>query len=204
MFKKNFIFPLQCNEHLSQLKDVIIKSNTGADAIQKAPIVEYNTGIKCVRVGDFSNNRDVNKWGYCKITEKNYKQYKLCKDDILVTRTASLGLNKLIDKDCNAVYNNGIIRLKTNKNLIYPYFLFSLLNTENFFEYIRGIEGGSSTRPNMKIDFLLSYKFYLPSLKKQSDYNNLYANYRKVIINLKEQTEKIKELKNLYLKKFFN
>ena len=41
-----------------KLKELISYSNTGADAIQKAPIVEYSTPYKCVRVGDFTNNRE--------------------------------------------------------------------------------------------------------------------------------------------------
>ena len=40
-----------------KLKDLIESSNTGLDAIKRAPIVDYNTGIKCLRIGDISNNR---------------------------------------------------------------------------------------------------------------------------------------------------
>ena len=35
-----------------KLKDVIESVNTGLDAIQRAPIVNYDTGIKCLRIGD--------------------------------------------------------------------------------------------------------------------------------------------------------
>ena len=57
-----------------KLKDVIISANTGADAIQRAPIVEYDTGVKCLRIGDISNNREYVDWGYTKINEDNYKE----------------------------------------------------------------------------------------------------------------------------------
>lgn len=182
---------------------VVSHSNTGADAIQKAPIVEYNTGIKCARVGDFSNNRPISDWEFCNISQDNYNQYKLKKDDILITRTATLGLNKYIDNDCNAVYNNGLIRLKIDKTKTLARFIYKLINTPDYYHYIAGIEGGSSTRPNMKINFLLDYKFNLPSLDEQKKFDNIYSVIRTIEINNNNKLEKLNELKQLYLKKFF-
>ena len=86
-----------------KLKDVIISANTGADAIQRAPIVDYNTGIKCLRIGDISNKRMYNDWGYTSVNEDNYKRYKLRKGNIIIARTGStVGINKYIEKDYNA------------------------------------------------------------------------------------------------------
>lgn len=152
---------------LIKLKNLVLHSNTGADAIQKAPIVNYDTGIRCARVGDFSNNRDYHNWGFCKVDQDIYNQYKLIKDDIIVTRTASLGLCKIIESNINAVYNNGIIRLKCDKSKIIPKFLYYVMQSDKYFGYIQGIEGGSSTRPNMKINFLLDYSFELPKFDIQ-------------------------------------
>ena len=43
-------------------------------------------------------------------------KYRLEKDDILIARTGStIGINQFIDRDIEAVYNNGLIRLKVNK-----------------------------------------------------------------------------------------
>ena len=189
---------------IKKIDDVVSFSNTGADAIQKAPIVDYDTGVHCARVGDFSNNRSISSWGYTKITESIFKQYKLNSGDILITRTATLGLNKYIDKDCNAVYNNGLIRIKSNKQFINPLFLYATLNTDQYYGYIAGIEGGSSTRPNMKINYLLNYKFVYPPIDMQDKFLNIYKLIRSEIINKIDQIEKLNELKQLYLKKFFN
>ena len=57
------------------LGEVISKSNTGADAIKKAPIVEEDTGIRCLRIGDLSNNRSFDKWGFAKVTEKTSNNF---------------------------------------------------------------------------------------------------------------------------------
>jgi type I restriction enzyme S subunit len=191
------------NDNIVKLGIVVSHSNTGADAIQKAPIVDYDTGIKCARVGDFSNNRPISNWGYCKINEHDYKQYKLKQDDILITRTATLGLNKFIDEDSDAVYNNGLIRIKIDKTKALPRFIYKLINTKDYYDYIAGIEGGSSTRPNMKINFLLDYKFNLPTLEQQREYDEKYKILRKIEIDNHKKIEKLNQLKQLYLKKFF-
>ena len=141
------------------INDLILDSCTGADAIQKAPIVDRDTGIRCVRVGDMTNNRPVYEWGFTDITQENFERYKLIKNDLVVTRTATLGISRLIDEDLEAVLNNGLIRLRPNTNKIIPLILFQQLQTTDFKRYIERINSESSTRPNMKMNYLLSYEF---------------------------------------------
>ena len=92
---------------LTTVENVVLSANTGADAIKKAPIVDYDTGIRCIRVGDMTNNRSFQDWGFTKVTDDVFKRYQLHKNDIVITRTASLGLNTIIPEELPAVYNNG-------------------------------------------------------------------------------------------------
>ena len=154
---------------LTTVKDVVLSANTGADAIQKAPIVDYDTGIRCIRVGDMTNNRSFHDWGFTKATDAVFKRYQLHKDDIVVTRTASLGLNTIIPEDLPAVYNNGLIRLTVNTSNVLPLYLFRQFQTEDFSNYIACIESETSVRPNMKINYLLKYEFVLPPITKQNE-----------------------------------
>lgn len=154
---------------LTTVKDVVLSANTGADAIQKAPIVDYDTGIRCIRVGDMTNNRSFHDWGFTKVTDDVFKRYQLHKDDIVVTRTASLGLNTIIPEDLPAVYNNGLIRLTVNTSNVLPLYLFRQFQTEDFSNYISCIESETSVRPNMKINYLLKYEFVLPPITKQNE-----------------------------------
>ena len=155
------------------LGDVVSDANTGADAIKKAPIVDYDTGIKCVRVGDMTNSRRIDEWGFANVNEENFDKYQLKKEDIIVTRTATLGLNYFITEDLDAVYNNGLIRIKINKNKALPLFIYYYLNTSDYNHYIDCIEGESSTRPNMKINYLLKYPIICPPLKIQKEFIDL-------------------------------
>ena len=152
-----------------ELKDSIIDANTGADAIQRAPIVDYNTGKKCLRIGDISNHRKYNEWGYTEVTEENYKKYKLEKEDILIARTGStIGSNLFIEQDYQSVYNNGLIRLKIDKSKYNSKFIYYVMQSNKFKNYINGIAFGTTGQPNMKINDLLRFKFNHVSLEIQN------------------------------------
>lgn len=147
-----------------KLKDAIKSANTGADAIQRAPIVEYDTGVKCIRIGDISNNRKYVDWGFTNVNEDNYKRFKLRKGNIIVARTGStVGINKYINDEYNSVYNNGLIRLEIDELNYNSKFIYYTMQMQNFKNYISGIAFGTTGQPNIQINDLLNFKFnYLP------------------------------------------
>jgi len=173
-----------------ELNDVVSKSNTGADAIQKAPIVSENTGVRCIRIGDLSKNRSYNYWGFTKVTDKNFKQFQLKKFDIVVTRTSILGLNKLIMEDLNAVYNNGLIKISLVEN-ISPYFIYGYFKSKVYRDYINMINNDTSTRPNMKIDYLLRFPIIIPSKDMEIKYSKIMES---VMLKISKNTTQIQSL----------
>ena len=169
-----------------KLKDVIISANTGADAIQRAPIVEYNTGIKCLRIGDISNKRKYNDWGYTNVNEDNYKRYKLRKGNIIIARTGStVGINKYIENDYNSVYNNGLIRLVIDETKYNSRFIYYIIQMKEFRNYISGIAFGTTGQPNIQINDLLNFRFKNITLKKQN-----------IIVNILSKIDEKIELNN--------
>lgn len=185
------------------LDDVTSAANTGGDAIQKTPMVDYDTGIKCVRVGDMTNGRSIDGWGFCSVNEENFKKYQLKKDDIIVTRTAALGLNQIIDENLKAVYNNGLIRLKL-KTEVDPLFIYQTINTNDFIEYISRIESESSTRPNMKINYLLKYRFICPQLEIQKKFSSIIEPMRTQKNEMNKQTQILTSTRETLLSNFMN
>ncbi|MSD45896.1 hypothetical protein GKD18_05060 [Finegoldia magna] len=184
--------------------DLCISATTGADAIRKAPIVEEDTGIHCVRVGDMSNERPVHQWGFSRVTPEIFKQYQLHKDDIVVTRTATLGLNRLISGDLNAVYNNGLIRLIINKNCAIPLIVYRQLQTKDYTNYIARITGETSVRPNMKINYLLQYQFSLPEMNDQIELAELLVPIYKMQQKNIENNRSLAELRDALLPKIMS
>ena len=181
---------------LTTVEDAVLTANTGADAIQKAPIVDYDTGVRCIRVGDMTNNRSFHAWGFTKVTDDVFKRYQLHKDDIVVTRTASIGLSTIIAENLSAVYNNGLIRLTVNHSKILPLFLYRQFQTVDFTNYIARIESETSVRPNMKINYLLKYEFVLPPMDKQKELIDLLApmlNQQNALITESKHLENLRD-----------
>ena len=187
-----------------KVKDVISTANTGADAIQKAPIVGHDTGIRCVRVGDLSNNRNFWQWGFTNVTDDIFEQYQLKKDDIIVTRTATLGLNRLITENLNAVYNNGLIRLTVDNDKIFPILLYRHFQTKDFFNYISRIENETSVRPNMKINYLLDYEFLYMKLTEQYKLVKILTPLFQTVEFNNVENEKLTQLRDTLLPKLMS
>jgi type I restriction enzyme, S subunit len=152
-----------------EIKDIIESANTGLDAIKRAPIVDYDSGVKCLRIQDVSQSKKYADWGFCTVEERNFKKFQLKKYEILIARTgASIGVNKFIKKDFNSVFNNGLIRLRVNKLKCLPEFLYYNFRTNYYNDFIESISGGTSTQPNMQINALLSFEINLPPLFEQA------------------------------------
>lgn len=146
-----------------KLKDVVTKANTGADAIRRAPIVEYDSGIKCLRTSDISNGKPYEQWGFCEVNELDYKRFSLKTNDILIARTGSIGKIFFVSADARAVFNNGIMRIRLDEKKAFPKFIYYSLANSSFIEYIKSIGAGSATRPNIKMEVALNYEIcYYP------------------------------------------
>ncbi|STO01064.1 EcoKI restriction-modification system protein HsdS [[Eubacterium] infirmum] len=191
-------------DNLTTVEKVVLTANTGADAIQKAPIVDYDTGIRCIRVGDMTNSRSFYEWGFTKVTDEVFRRYQLHKDDIVVTRTASLGLNTIISEDLPAVYNNGVIRLTVDKSKMLPLYLYRQFQTEDFANYIARIESETSVRPNMKINYLLKYEIVLPPITKQSELIELLTPMLNKQNNLISENKQLESLRDTLLPKLMS
>lgn len=194
-------FISNANEDWKQgkLGDVITSANTGGDAIQKVPIVDYDTGIKCARVGDITNAREYASWAFCSATKAVYENYKLQGGDILVTRTATLGITQYISNDISAVYNNGLIRLKVDRAKALPLYVYWGINTLDFMNYINQMNSATSVRPNMKIDYLLNYQMLIPPIEEQTQFARKAEAIRAAISFNNDEILKLVELQTTIL-----
>ena len=150
------------------LGNIIISANTGLDAIKRAPIVEEDTGIKCLRIQDVSQVKEYKNWGFCTVTPENYKKFSLKEGEIIIARTGNtIGVNMFIPKDIQSVFNNGLIRIRVDRKLCDPKYVYYNFRTNIFKAYIQSIAFGTSTQPNMQINSLLSFQFKVPTLPEQ-------------------------------------
>ena len=102
------------------------------DAIRRAPIVEEDTGIKCLRIQDISNNKQYVKWGNTKVNEKDFEKARLRIGDIIMARTCSPGIIYFTRENLKAVFNNGLARIRPKEEKAYSIFLYYLFRTKDF------------------------------------------------------------------------
>ena len=89
---------------MEKLKKYIESAVTGLDAIQRAPIVDYETDLRCLRIGDISQLKPFNEWGFTNAIVDDVSQFLIKKDDNF---KAILGyLKYLIDKTKAKQENN--------------------------------------------------------------------------------------------------
>ena len=180
-----------------RLKDKTLSANTGLDAIKRAPIVEYDTGLKCIRIQDISQGKNYDKWGFTETNEKDRKKFLLKKNDLLIARTgATVGVSQFIKEDTEAVYNNGTIRLRLEKSLN-PRFVYYIFQTKGFLQYIDNISC-VATQPNLRIEGLLRFTIPDYSIEKQnaivktlSTFDDLIENNNKRIKLLEQMAENL-------------
>ena len=180
-----------------RLKDKTLSANTGLDAIKRAPIVEYDTGLKCIRIQDISQEKNYDEWGFTETNEKDRKKFLLKKNDLLIARTgATVGVSQFIKEDTEAVYNNGTIRLRLEKSLN-PRFVYYIFQTKGFLQYIDNISC-VATQPNLRIEGLLRFTIPDYSIEKQnaivktlSTFDDLIENNNKRIKLLEQMAENL-------------
>lgn len=180
-----------------RLKDYIISANTGLDAIKRAPILEEETGLKCIRIQDISQKKKYSDWGNTQTTKKDYQKFKLRKNDLLIARTgATVGVSYLVKEECESVFNNGTIRLRFNEKIDIN-FVYQIFQTKSFKKYIDNISC-VSTQPNLKVENLLRFTIPDINLEKQkkiainlSKYDDLIENNNRCIELLEQIIEKI-------------
>ncbi|HHF5724274.1 restriction endonuclease subunit S [Haemophilus influenzae] len=163
------------------LEDVAESINTGLDAIRRAPIVEHQTNLRCLRIQDISQNKPFDKWGYTEVKDSDFKKFQLVPNDIIMARTCSTGICYLVKKELPAVFNNGLARIRLKIEKVDPKFIYYVFKSKHFSGYIDGISGGTSVQLNMKIGDLLKYQFNLPPLSEQKEIARILSDLDKKI-----------------------
>ncbi|MCR9773167.1 restriction endonuclease subunit S [Vibrio harveyi] len=188
---------------LVKIDDVAISINTGLDAIRRAPIVEYETNLKCLRIQDISKGKPLSEWGFTETKDSDYKKYRLVKDDIIMARTCSTGINYLVREDLPAVFNNGLARLRFNLEQVHPPFMYYVFQSKDFINYINGISGGTSVQLNMKVGDLAKYEFNLPSVKEQIVIAEKLTNIDEKILNNAKINQTLEQIAQAIFKSWF-
>lgn len=183
----------------------ILESSTGLDAIKRAPIIIEETGIKCLRIGDISNSKEYKDWGNTKVKTEDYLKAKVELGDILIARTGNtIGCNKYIDfENKKVVFNNGLIRIKVNKEKAFSKYIYYCFQTDKYRKYIESIAYGTSTQPNMKIKDLLAFKVPNFNLEIQKRIISILSSLDEKIELNRKINQNLEEIAQTLFKRWF-
>ena len=185
-----------------RLKEAITNANTGLDAIKRAPVLDYPTDLRCIRIQDISQAKPYEEWAYTETSNDNYKKFKLAKGDILVARTgATVGVSYYVNKDLEAVYNNGTIRLKINEENDSRY-IFYITTTKEFRQYIDNVSC-VATQPNLRIENLLRFQCPDKDLEEQKAIASVLSAYDDLIEKNNRKIEILQDMAEELYKEWF-
>lgn len=190
-----------------ELNNDWVNINLGKSALLKARIgwqglttAEYlNSGDYFLVTGtDFLNGYI--DWKNCVYVEKErYDQDKYIQlqvDDILVTKDGTIGKVAIIDKIIKpTTLNSGVFVVRPIKNSFYPKYLFYILRSGHFSDFLSKLTAGSTINHLYQKDFVY-YTFPAPpTIEEQKQIANTLSDTDQLIQNLKKLIAKKKAIK---------
>lgn len=158
---------------INKLRKYISNATTGLDAIQRAPIVDYETDLRCLRIQDISQSKSFSNWGFTSADKEEVSNFLIKNGDNFMARTGStIGCSLYSNSNLESVFNNGLIRLRTNNQML-PKYLSYVMQTNSFQHYVYGVSMASATQPNIKINDLLDYELDVPFVEQQQHIVNI-------------------------------
>jgi len=165
---------------------------------------EYkDNGVPIIRISNISDEINFKK---CKNVESKYlklaKHSLIIKDDILVAMTgATIGKNSIYKVERKALLNQRVGIIRANKNIC-NLFLFQIIKSQIFKDYIDLLCGGSA-QENISKTQIENFYIQLPPLKEQqqiADYLDAETEtIDKIVKNIETQITTLQELRKILI-----
>lgn len=135
------------------------------------------SGVRIVKVTNLTNE-SIDLSGCVYIDENlanNYRQYSLQQHDIIITTVGSWPTNpasvvgkvvRVPKKGKNSLLNQNAVRVRSNENINQKY-LYYLLRSNTFKEYIIGTAQGSANQASITQKDIKNFKYNIPQMKVQ-------------------------------------
>ncbi|MGL5110372.1 MAG: restriction endonuclease subunit S [Vibrio ordalii] len=154
-----------------------------------------NDGTRLARITDLNNpSVDFDSMPRLKITESDYKQYKVRVGDVLIARSGAIGRYGIITKPIKAIFASYIIRFSFSQSkMINDYFGY-VYQSEETQEQLLSITQGSSNI-NINAENIKSLKIKLPSIEEQTAIATILSDMDTEIQALEQRLGKTRQIK---------
>ena len=165
-----------------------------------------NTGIKYLRISDINEKGKI-IWvsiPYCKISENDYRKYRLQKGDMLFARIgASTGKTAFFDKDEKAVFASYLIKLTPiSKTIIAEFISYFSQSRAYWVQVYKNREGQLKKGLNAKI--LGHLKIVLPPIPDPKKIAEILSTLDQAIEKVGEAIEKTQRMKKGLMQEIVN
>lgn len=156
----------------------------------------------------FLRGTDINKGSYidwesvphCPISEAQRSKYQLRVGDVVIIRMADPGKVGIVEQPIDAVFASYLIRVTPKDETIPNYFLYYILNSQEYYGYITGASTGT-TRKSASAAVIVDYKVAMPSREILNDFESIVSKYRALLTNLVKSNGLLRRTRDLLLPK---
>jgi type I restriction enzyme, S subunit len=184
-------------ELLNMAQKSVLKARIGWQGLTTAEYLSTGT-YHLVTGTDFSSGR-IN-WATCPfVTADRYEQdrnIQLRRNDVLVTKDGTIGKVAFVDElPGPATLNSGVFAIRPKGNAYQPKFLYYILSSVIFEDFLRKLAAGSTISHLYQKDFV-SFEFPAPpSVEEQTSIAAVLSDLDAEIAVLEARLEKTRELK---------
>lgn len=126
-------------------------------------------GIPTLRTTDFNSKGQIelNEPPRIRLTQSQIEKYKVLKDDILITRTGSIGTLAIFKGDYIAIPSAYLIRFRIKKTVFADFLFYYFLSP--YGQELLGINSTSVTQANVNAEKIKEIKIDVPSIGEQQE-----------------------------------
>lgn len=135
---------------------------------------------------------------YCTISPEDHMAYRLKVGDVVVIRMADPGKVGIVEQDIDAVFASYLIRVSPKDNRLSPYFLFHLMESSEYYDYITGASTGT-TRKSASAVVIADYQFVMPTPELILQFESRVAEMRSLLTTLLKTNVRLRQTRDLLL-----
>ena len=177
-------------------QDATLKARIGWQALTTKEYLEF--GPRLLVTGTDFNAGLVDWNSCCYVSEWRYKQdsnIQLREGDVLVTKDGTIGKVGYVSKlPLEATLNSGVFVIRPKNKKFVPKFLFYVLNSSIFTDFIRAITAGSTITHLYQRDFV-NFGFYAPAEEEQNAIATILSDMEEEIQVLQQRLSKTRQIK---------